>query len=120
VTTVAKLINAGADIDSDGGTYGTPLQAAAYGGNEMMVRVILGAKQRKIEDMQNNKMLMDIFINNVHGYYGTAPQAAACAGNTRIVALLLEKGAQCGETESHYGTPLRAAASNGHTDIVKI
>jgi ankyrin repeat protein len=56
------LLKAGADVDCGGGQFGTPLQAAAYVGDEEMVKDLLGVKANPLGQ---------------GGFYGTALQAVA-------------------------------------------
>ncbi|OCL03716.1 ankyrin, partial [Glonium stellatum] len=68
----------GADINAQGGYYGTALQAASQGGYNEIVQLLLS----KGAD-----------INAQGGHYNTALQAASKHGHNEIVQLLLSKGA---------------------------
>ncbi|THU75667.1 hypothetical protein K435DRAFT_706700, partial [Dendrothele bispora CBS 962.96] len=67
------LADAKADVNAQVGKYGNALQAAAYGGNEGIVKLLLDARAN---------------VNAQGGQYGNALQAAAYGGNEGIVKLL--------------------------------
>ena len=72
------LLERGADINVQGGLYGSALQAAVKGGNQEIISLLL---ERGAD------------VNVQGGFYGNALQAAAAGGNPRIVKLLLDYGA---------------------------
>ena len=67
----------GANINAQGGYFGTALQAACYKGNARLVDLLL----KKGAD-----------INAQGGYYGSALQAACSRGYESSVDMLLAKG----------------------------
>jgi len=71
-------VKADADVNAQGGTYSTALQAASYRGHDKIVELLLG----KGAD-----------VNAQGGRFGTALQAASDRGHDKIVELLLGKGA---------------------------
>ena len=73
----------GADINAQGGHFGTALQAAAFAGKESVVRLLLD---------------MGADINAQGGHFGSVLGAAAFGGNEEIVMLLLKKGADVRST----------------------
>ncbi|KAF8854030.1 ankyrin [Acephala macrosclerotiorum] len=75
---VSLLLEKGADVNAQGGHYGSALQAASANGHEAIVALLL----EKGAD-----------VNAQGGHYGSALQAASANGHEAIVALLLEKGA---------------------------
>ncbi|CUS10752.1 unnamed protein product, partial [Tuber aestivum] len=82
VTACKLLVNRGVDTvnaNAQGGYHSNALQAAAYQGNESVVRLLLehGAE-----------------VNVQGGNYGNALQAAAYQGNESVVRLLLKHGAE--------------------------
>jgi hypothetical protein len=91
-------------------TFGKPLHAAAYSGNEDSVKLLLAAGADQ---------------NELGGNFGT-PLAAACAANkTTIAKLLLESGAEVNKRGSEWflqeeGTPLMKACFRGHFEIVEL
>ncbi len=92
---VQILLEKDADIDAQGGYYGTALQAASYGGHLDVVQFLL-------------EQGADI---NVQGgrYYGNALQAASYGGYLEIVQILLAKGADINAQGGYYGNALQAA-----------
>ena len=68
----------GADINAQGGEYGTALRAASSGGYDQVVQMLLN----KGAD-----------INAQGGDYGTALLAASSEGHDQVVQMLLDKGA---------------------------
>ncbi|OAG14003.1 hypothetical protein CC77DRAFT_949600, partial [Alternaria alternata] len=50
---VKTLLNAGADVNAQGGRYGNALQAASWGGHEQVVKTLLnaGAHQHLEDDL---------------------------------------------------------------------
>ncbi|KZP07449.1 hypothetical protein FIBSPDRAFT_998150, partial [Athelia psychrophila] len=86
-------------------TYGSALQAAAYGGEVTIVGLLLrkGA--------------------NVHaqgGVYGNALQAASFMGHVEVVQLLLDRGADVNVQGGQFGNALKAASYAGHESIVRL
>ena len=135
---VRILLEKGADVNTVAGDYGTALQAASLGGNEMVVRILLekGADANavaghygtalQIASLGGNKMVVRILlekgadVNAVASYYGTALQAASWGGNKMVVKILLEKGADVNAVAGRYGTALQAASLRGYEMLVKI
>ena len=99
------LLKAGADVNAEGGSYGTALQAAAARGHDRTVELLLdrGAD-----------------INAEGGYYGTALQAASVEGCEKIVELLLNRGANVNAQVGDIGNPLQEASREGHESIVQL
>ncbi|KAF4869439.1 Glutathione S-transferase omega-like 2 [Colletotrichum siamense] len=105
-STVNLLIDNGANVNSQCGSYGTALQAAARAGYQEIVKLLIynGAN-----------------VNSRSGYYGTALQAAAQAGYQEIVNLLIHNGANVNSRSGFDGgTALQAAAQAGHQEIVEV
>jgi hypothetical protein len=102
---LALLLEHRANINAQGGYFGTALQAAAYRGSTDIVALLL-------EHGAN--------INAQGGYFGTALQAAADRGSTDIVALLLQRGANINAQGGRFGTALQAAADRDSIDIVAL
>ena len=73
-----QLLEEGADVNTQGGHFGNPLQAASYRGQDQIV-------QRLLEEGAD--------VNTQGGGYGNALQAASYGGHDQIVQRLLEKGA---------------------------
>ncbi|THV63542.1 hypothetical protein D6D28_10596, partial [Aureobasidium pullulans] len=73
-----SLIRKGADVNAQGGRYGSALQAASVRGHDKIVQMLLA----KGAD-----------VNAQSGRYGSALQAASAGGYDKIVQILLDKGA---------------------------
>ncbi|KAK6387054.1 hypothetical protein LTS17_000320 [Exophiala oligosperma] len=83
-----------ADANTQGGTYGTALQAASAHGHEKIVQILLD----KGAD-----------VNAQGNRYGTALQAASVWKQEKIVQILLDKGADVNTQGGVYGTALQAS-----------
>lgn len=91
---IAKLLLArGADPNSPGGIYGSPLQAASFNGHTAIVEMLLN---------------LGVDVNARGGRYGTALQAAAKSKNIEIVRLLLRSGADVNVEGGVHGTAMDA------------
>ncbi|KAK7750875.1 hypothetical protein SLS62_007138 [Diatrype stigma] len=99
------LLDNGADVNAQGGTYGNALQAASFNGHERIVKMLL-----------NN----GAHINAQGGTYGNALQAASLNGHERIVKMLLDNGADVNAQGGTYGNALQAASLNGNERIVEM
>ncbi|EXL45108.1 hypothetical protein FOCG_13867 [Fusarium oxysporum f. sp. radicis-lycopersici 26381] len=86
------LMAEGADIDVQGGRYGTALQAASSEGYPEIVQLLLD----KGAD-----------INAQGGYYGNALQAASVWGHGEVMQLLLDNGADANRQGGEYGNALQ-------------
>jgi ankyrin repeat protein len=98
------LLNSRADMD-EGGIYGNGLQAALYGGNEVIEKLMI---EKEVD------------VNAVGGRYGTALQAASYEGHEAIARLLIENGADVNAQGGYYGNALHAALIEGHEAIAKL
>ena len=92
------------DVNHVAGTYGFPLQAAAFKGIGEVVNLLID----KGAD-----------LNLEGGYYGTALQVAVEGGDERIVKSLLQAGADPNIEGGRYGTALQAAVEGGDERIVQ-
>ncbi|THU76869.1 hypothetical protein K435DRAFT_125412 [Dendrothele bispora CBS 962.96] len=100
------LVDAGADVNAQGGFYANALQAAVYGENEEIVKLLVDAGAD---------------VNVQGGKYGNALQAAAAGtGSEAIVKILLEAGADVNAQGGQYGNALQAAASAGNETIMQL
>ena len=78
--TVKYLLGCGTDINITGGTFATPLQAAASSGQTDLVRLLLNHGA-------------DVDLVNLTSGFGNALQAAAAHGHEGVVNMLLDHGA---------------------------
>jgi ankyrin repeat protein len=99
------LTEKGANVNGQGGIYGSALQAAASEGHDDIASFLLrhGAE-----------------INASGGIFGSPIQAAAWRGHKTIVQLLLSQGADIEANGGRVGSAVRAASSEGHESIVKL
>ncbi|KAK4075846.1 hypothetical protein Trihar35433_2406 [Trichoderma harzianum] len=137
---VQMMLDAGAHVDTQGGSFGTPLQVAAYHGHGEIVQMLLdnGASMSLHASRTNTalceasgrghgeivKMLLDSGADvNMRGKVGDTPlRVASENGQREIVQILLDNGADVDmQGEWLYGgTALQAAANCGHKEIVQI
>ena len=99
---VHTLLERGAEVNAQGGTYGNALQAASYLGYENIATILL-------------KRGAD--VNAQGGFYGNALQAASIRGDEKIVAILLERGAEV-NAQGPLGNALQVASYKGYKNIV--
>ncbi|KAJ5933712.1 hypothetical protein N7454_006041 [Penicillium verhagenii] len=103
--TVSLLLENGAAIDVQGGTYNNALQAASSIGDTVIVQQLL--------DHGAN-------ANIQGGLYGNALQAASIRGHKVIVQQLLAGGSNVNLKGGLYSDALYAASSEGHLEIVHL
>lgn len=126
------------EIPTGVGVNPNALQAAAYGGNMAMAKILLkagvdfnaqgghygNALQAAVSEkkMSVMKVLLEAGanVNTQGGYYGNALQAAAYRSNVDMVKILLKAGADVNARGGRYMNALQAAASRENMDIVKI
>ncbi|KAF7970480.1 hypothetical protein HWV62_23839 [Athelia sp. TMB] len=99
------LLDKGANVDFEGGHYGTALQAACARGHLELATLLL--------DKGAN-------VDVVGGRYGTALQAACAEGHLELATLLLDKGANVDVVGEDYGTALQAACRGGHLELATL
>lgn len=99
---VQLLLSHGADVNTQGGRYGTALQATCKSGNIEVARLLL--KQGAL-------------VNAEGGYHGTAFQAACAKGNIHVARLLLEHGANI---HLRNNGAWHAAAQSRNDDLVRL
>ena len=129
-----------ADINIQGGYYGTALQAVATWGHEDIVALLLEhgadvntqgghygtALQAAAANYRNTDTIMLLLkygadVNAQGGYHGTALQVVAARHeNIDIAMLFLKHGADINAQARHYGTALQAAARHRNMDIVAL
>ena len=105
LTDVAEeFLNEGADINAQGGYYGSALQAASAEGHDQVVQTLLrnGAE-----------------VNIQGGYYGSALHAASELGHNQVVQTLLNNGADINAQGEFHGSALQAASFDNYDQIVQ-
>ncbi|KAK7440453.1 hypothetical protein VKT23_017091 [Stygiomarasmius scandens] len=95
----------GVNVNAKGAFGTTPLQDAAWDGEENIIKLLI----EKGAD-----------VNAEGGEYGTALRAAVCCGQLGAVKLLIAKGADVNAKAGREGTALEAAAYRGRLNIVRI
>ncbi|KAJ7440446.1 ankyrin repeat-containing domain protein [Mycena latifolia] len=98
------LVKYGANVNCQGGFYGTALQAASDRGHESVAQFLIE---------------MGADVNAVGGYYGTALQAASCGRHEPVAHFLIEKGADVNAVGGRYGTALQAACWGGYEPVAQ-
>ena len=83
---VELLLDAGADVNDQGGQFGNVLQAAADKGHTKVVQLLLDAGAD---------------VNAQGGRYRTALQAASAGGHKQVVKMLLKWEADLGPTRAN-------------------
>jgi ankyrin repeat protein/L-ascorbate metabolism protein UlaG (beta-lactamase superfamily) len=107
----SDVVQIGALLDEDpallnlrDGIGMTPLNTAAFNGNEEIVTLLLNrGADVKIGDVDNSQPI----------------HLAAISGNTRVAELLLANGATANEQDDNGATPLIFATGRGHLDMVR-
>lgn len=102
---VYLLLEAGANVNTREGYFGSALQAASFGGCEGVVQMLLNAGAD---------------VNAQGGHYGNALQAASRDGNEQVVRRLLSAGANANAQGGEFGNALQAASERGREDIVRL
>ena len=97
---VKMLLDNKADVNAQGGYYGSALQAASARGHEQVVKMLLDDKAD---------------VNAQGGYYCSALQAASARGHEQVVKMLLDNKADVNAQGGRYRSALHAAAYIGHT-----
>ena len=127
-------------LDLENDFYGTPLQTAAWAGQEDVVSFLLengasvnaqsGRYDTALQAAAHEGHLYTIDLlfghrdkanpNLMGGLYDTALQAAAWKGHGEIVTRLVERGAQVDAQRKGGRNALLCAAAQGHADIVSL
>ncbi|OWT42403.1 nacht and ankyrin domain protein [Pochonia chlamydosporia 170] len=138
---VQYLLSRGANVNAQGGSYGTALHAASHRGHETVVKLLLDrGADVEAKDYEYGwtplsraaekghevvvKLLLDrgADVEAKDYAYGQTPLSrAAEKGHEAVVKLLLDRGADVEAKDYDYGqTPLSWAAKNGHEVVVKL
>jgi ankyrin repeat protein len=105
IAVAKRSLEEGADVNAQGGHYGSALQAALHGGHEQIVRLLID----KGAD-----------VNDQGGLFGSALQAALHGGHEQIARLLIKKGADVSAQGGYYGSALQAASHGGHEQTARL
>ena len=133
------LLDKGADVNAQGGHYGSALQAASAEGHKDIVTLLLdkGADVHTqgghcsnalcAASAEGHKDIVTLLLNKgadvnarCRDYYGNALQAALAKGHKDIATLLLDKGADVNAQGGFYGNAFQAALAKSDEDIVML
>ena len=135
---VRVLLDAGAEVNAQGGQYGNALQAASYQGSRETVQLLLNAgadvnaqggepgnalQAASLYGSQETvQLLLDAGaeVNAQGGEYGNALQAASYRRSQETVQLLLDAGAEVNAQGGEYGNALQAASCRGPQETVQL
>ncbi|KAJ7460264.1 ankyrin repeat-containing domain protein [Mycena latifolia] len=136
---VCELLQQGADMAAEGGSYCNALQVASSRGHTKIVRRLLeqGAEVNAEGGEGYNSALQAAssrgHVNLVHllldhgadvnmqgGRYGNALQCASIGGHAETVCLLLDRGADVNAEGGFHGSALQAACVTNHTEIAHL
>ena len=101
---VGALLKTGADVNIQGGLYGTALQVAAFLGHEKVVQKLIDAEAH---------------VNVQRGLHTNALLAASIEGHTQIVHWLLDQGAEL-VTDYNNMTALHYSVLKGHEEVANV
>ncbi|KAJ3912927.1 hypothetical protein F5877DRAFT_84299 [Lentinula edodes] len=104
---VQLLLEHDANVNAQGGEYGSALYLISLRGYECIVKLLLEHD-------------VDVNAHARGEEYGNALQAASCKGHESIVKLLLEHNADVNAQGGKFGNALQAASLKGHEPIVKL
>ncbi|KAH6891484.1 ankyrin repeat-containing domain protein [Thelonectria olida] len=109
---VKVLLDHGADINPQTGTYGNALQAAAYGGHVRNARLIFD---------RGSDINMEGRGEERHGCHAhSGLHEAVKKGHEQMVRLLLERGAKVNAKGGKHGSALKAALRHRRNHIKAI
>jgi ankyrin repeat protein len=134
---VERLLEAGADVNAQGGRFGNALQAASYQCYEKIVGQLLkaganinaqggkfgnalqAASVRGHEKVVEQLLKAGADVNAQGGKFNNALQAASYHGQEKVVERLLEAGANVHAQDGRFGNALQAASVTGHEKVVE-
>lgn len=137
---VEILLDKGADVNFQGGIYGTALCAASSRGHTSIVQILLdkgadvnakGGEGRSFDnalyaacEVGCDKIVQILLgrgakVNVPGGFHGYALHAACDRGHIKIVQVLLGQGAEVNAQGGCMNTALQAACQGGHIKIVQ-
>ncbi|KAF8166996.1 ankyrin repeat-containing domain protein [Mycena galopus ATCC 62051] len=134
---VERLLDQGADVNEQGGEYGSALQAACAEGHTQIACLLV--ERRANMNMKGGRydnalqaasteghteivrQLVEHGVDlNMQGNDINAVQIACVRGHTEIVRLLVKHGAAVNGKQDYHGSALQAAAGGGYTEIVRL
>ena len=136
---LADLMRQGLDINVEGGTFATPLQAAVIHGHVKTVETFLqlgasvtrrcmtwGSTIRAAAWRGNVEILRTLLshgadpnlVSSITGM--SALSTATSHGHVNAVRILVEAGANVNQAVKHFGTPLMIALYHGHINITRL
>ncbi|KAG7291992.1 hypothetical protein NEMBOFW57_002022 [Staphylotrichum longicolle] len=104
--TVQLLLDSGIDVNSQGGYYGTALQAVCARSWKDDVNLVTLLVERGAD------------VNAQGGHFGSALQASCYASNTEVAKKLVESGADTNLFGGRYGSALQASAASSNASIL--
>jgi hypothetical protein len=135
---VSAILDAGADVNAQGGEYGNALQAASGEGHEKVVQMLLAAgadvnaqggwygNALQVASLRGHEKVVEMLlatgadVNAQGGWYGNALQVASQGGHEKVVQMLLAAGADANAQGGLYGNALQAASQGGHEKVVQM
>jgi ankyrin repeat protein len=138
---LVDLIRQGLDVNAEGGTFDTPLQAAIIHGHAETVVALLqaGASVTRRNGVWGSTLRAAAWRDNVeilrtllsHGadpnmamsigmYNPSALSTASSYGHVNAVRMLVEAGADVDQAVTNYGTPLMIALYHGHINVMRV
>jgi ankyrin repeat protein len=135
---IKVLLDKGADVNAQSGSYCNALYAASFNNRKEVVTLLLdkGADVNAQGENYGNALqaasvngrkevatlLLDkgADVNAQGGYYGNALQAASVNGHKEVATLLINKGADVNAQGGNYGNALQAASVHGHKEVATL
>jgi len=135
---IRLLLELGADINAQGGTYGNVLQVAVMSRQNVVVKLLVdeGANVNAVGGdyytalqaaaVQYSDALINMLleagadVNIEGGYHGSPLQASSSTGVMRHVQLFLTRGAKVNTSVGKYGSPLQAAVKRGNLETARL
>ncbi|KAJ7841907.1 ankyrin repeat-containing domain protein [Mycena olivaceomarginata] len=126
---VQLLLDHGADVNAEGGEYGSAVEVAVEQGQEEIIQLLLqhgadaNAELLYVAMCQGHEGIVRLLIEHGAtsvGPHGNALCAASRLGHKAIVQLLLDHGADVNAEGGPFGNALQAALWNGKEDTAQL
>ena len=127
-----SLLESASDVNVQGGSYGSALQAALLKGHETIVRLLLekgaevdGRGESKAVSCRRRGLGIRLLLEKgtevkMQGDgYGSAFQAASFGGHENLIHVPLAKG-EVVKIKGDYGRALQEASLEGHENLVRL